>query len=676
MTEPASTPRPTPASTAADEPSDVRRLSGLYAGAIVAAVVTVLSVFISEGRAALTSPGALSAPHVRAEVGCADCHSASKPAAACGECHGPHPSTRAGHQEMRRQGKMSCITCHDSHRSDQGVALLKSGIAERYGNGWAVRSSEATGFRATKPVFVATVAASKCGGCHRLSDPRDAIFTCLDSATPGPAASRPTLCFDEHQTAANARKKKVARDGAWEAARVVLSNTPAAPASGRLGWLLLGLGAGGLVWTGRQLQLRYRKRSVGGRPTGGMVPAQVVRLPQINAATCLGCNACVDACPYNVIEMRSYIAEVARPDDCCGLTLCEQKCPNGSLVVREGEPIVDRPRVDEELQSAEVPGLFLAGDLTGLPLIKNAINQGAYAVRAIAKQLPKRKRGRSELDADVIVVGAGPAGLSAALEAKSQGLSVVVVEQGSVASSIQSFPRGKLVFDQPLDVPLVGELWLEESTKEELLSQWLRIVRRHNLDIREGTRVIQIAPFEDASGFRVQTRTEDGSEKELRGQRVVLAIGRRGTPRRLDAPIEDAALSQVFYGISDASSFAGSKVLVVGLGDSALEAAVALCHQPDTHVTVVHRGQDFRRGTPRNIAALKTAAERGKVDLRFETVVTKVSKDRVTLSTRGVESSLSVDATVVLIGALAPWPFLERIGIRRPTEGRNSNGAT
>ena len=563
---------------------------------------------------------------------------------------------------MRNAGKMNCVTCHDSHRSDQGVALLSGGVAERYGNGWSVRSEVATGFSADKPVHVATIDAKVCSECHALADPRDAIFVCL---SPGGATSGATLCFDEHQTAASAGAESVPRDGAWEAARLVLKQTPPAPPTARGSWLLFGLFCGALVWTSRQAQLRFRTRRRSAVAPEGMRPAQVVRLPQINATTCLGCNACVDACPYNVIEMRSFIAQVARPDDCCGLTLCEQKCPNGSIVVRDGEPILDRPRVDDALQSVEVPGLFLAGDLTGMPLIKNAINQGAHAVRGAARQLAKGKRKRAATDCDVLIVGAGPAGLSAALEAKNLGLSALVLEQGSVASSIQSFPRGKLVFDQPLDVPLIGELWLEEATKEELLSKWLRIVRKEALEIREHRRVVAVTP-EAAGTFVVRATDPEGVESALRCGRVVLAIGRRGTPRRLAAPIADDALNQVFYGISDAKSFSGARVLVVGLGDSALETAVALSHQPGTHVTVAYRGTEFRRGKPRNVAALRAAQKQGRVDLSFETEVTRIDPGRVTLRRAGIESELHVDAVVVLIGTLLPWPFLESIGVHRP----------
>src|SRR5262249_43486491 len=212
---------------------------------------------------------------------------------------------------------------------------------------------------------------------------------------------------------------------------------------------------------GHAIAARRRKRSKDDAANPMLKPAARVRLPQINANTCLGCYACVDACPYDVLEVERYVAVLARPEACCGLTLCEQRCPNGSLQITDGDPIGDRPRLGDDLDSPDVPGLYLAGDITGLPLIKNAIHQGAHAVTKIAAELGKGT-GRADGALDLIIVGAGPAGISAALKAKELGLSFAVIEQGNVAQSIQSFPRGKLVFDQPLELPVSGKLWLKE----------------------------------------------------------------------------------------------------------------------------------------------------------------------------------------------------------------------
>jgi thioredoxin reductase len=233
-----------------------------------------------------------------------------------------------------------------------------------------------------------------------------------------------------------------------------------------------------------------------------------------------------------------------------------------------------------------------------------------------------------------------------------------VVEQGDLAQSIQSFPRGKLVFDQPLSVPLVGDLWLAESTKEELLRQWTRIVRTQRLPLRTHHRVTDITAEEH--GFSVRC---DGREAPFRAANVVLAIGRRGTPRRLDVPVAPAMVSSVHYSLADARSFAHRACVVVGLGDVAMEAALGLSYVPGTRVIVLARGTDFRRGKARNIEAMRTAEAAGRLEIRWGTEVAEVREGEVVLADgQGV---LAADAVFVMVGSIAPWAFLDRVGVRR-----------
>lgn len=397
-----------------------------------------------------------------------------------------------------------------------------------------------------------------------------------------------------------------------------------------------------------------------------MRAATRVRLPTIDATTCLGCYACVDACPYDVLEVRRYVAVVARPEACCGLTLCEQRCPNGSLRISEGEPVADLPRLSPDLESVDVPGLHLAGDVTGLPLIKNAIYQGAHAASRIAAALDRAPAGGSGAGLlDLLVVGAGPAGISAALRAKELGLRFEVLEQASVAQSIRSFPRGKLVFDQPLDLPAVGTLWLEQCTKEELLAKWLRIVRSERLPIREGTRLVALER-DPQSGVFVATTDPGGGDdpSAIRARRVLLAIGQRGTPRRLDVPIPPELESRVHYHLADARAFAGKRVLVVGLGDVAMEAAIALARQPGTSVTVSYRGSGFRKGKARNIDELRRLADARRVTLAFESTVAELDEGGAHLATPGGRVRIECEAVLVLIGSLPPRDLLRAAGIR------------
>lgn len=655
------------------ETSDVTRFRGLLPAAAVGAVVAFTLAVWAGGLPALRSPGGQSRPHRLAKLECGSCHTAQgQPKDACRRCHGELPSARLAHQELREKGELGCTSCHAIHRADEGVAFTPDGAVIRYGTGWErALTGEQTRFRPTKTVSVPLVPARACGKCHDLERQDDPIRECLIEGQRSP--ERSSVCFDEHRAVSGLAGvgAKVApgatteRDAAWEAAREVASRGAGAArggvASSPFGIAGSGFGAALLVFGGLRLSARRRarRREQARRQLGVVQPAAVRRVPQVDVATCLGCYACVDACPYDVLEVRRYVAVVARPDDCCGLTLCEQRCPNGSLVVSDGAPIDDRPRVKDTLESVDVPGLYLAGDLTGLPLIRNAINQGAHAVREIAE-----RQGRArDLDLDLIIVGAGPAGISAALEAKARGLTAKLLEQATVAASIKSFPRGKLVFDQPLGMPMVGDLWLEESTKEELLGKWLRIVRRAELDLCEGLRVTRVERQREA--FVVTALGEDGAERTYRARNVLLAIGRRGSPRRLDVPIAEAAESRVFYSLVDARALAGQRVVVVGLGDTAMETAIALARQPDTRVTLVYRGSGFRRGKARNIDEVKRLVGQGRVRLAFDSTVARVEPDHVVLRTTAGQERVDADAVFVLIGAILPWEFLGAVGVRR-----------
>jgi thioredoxin reductase len=632
---------------------------------------------------------------------------------ACAGCHGAHPSARPGHQRLAAaQGFVGCAGCHTIHRGDQGVAFTPDAPPIRFAPG-SERELDGPAFHPPRPATVPLVTAGSCKGCHALDAPADPIARCLLPGQERFGDARPIVCFDEHQDALPS-DRAVAGGGdrgggrgrgfdpneprppepsgtpprggvcagqhgtdralAWDAARSVASSDPVlgagATSSGRPAlWLGAGLAAAALVLGGVRggaaARARLRRKKTG--PTQAMLaPAARVRLPQIDVTTCLGCYACVDACPYDVLEIERYVAVLARPEACCGLTLCEQRCPNGSLKITDGEPIGDRPRLSDALESLDMPGLFLAGDVTGLPLIKNAIAQGAAAVGRIARSLQGAARAPDGV-LDLLIVGAGPAGISAALMAKDLGLRFEVLEQGSVAQSIKSFPRGKLVFDQPLELPVAGKLWLRESTKEELLTQWMRIVRQERLPIRQDTRMASLA--KDGDVFRVVGAPRDGGpEVTLRARRVLLAIGQRGQPRRLPFELSTEVESRVHYHLADARSFEGKRVIVVGLGDVAMEAAIALGRQPSTTVVVAYRGTSFRRGKSRNIEELKRMADSGRVSMLFETEITEITPDSVLLRGPGGPRTLPYDAVLVMIGNIPPWNTLRGAGVRTHAE--------
>jgi thioredoxin reductase len=568
---------------------------------------------------------------------------------------------------------MRCATCHAIHRTEQGVTFT-DGDAIHFAPGveTPVRGAD---FHPSSPTTVALVSTSPCAKCHDLAGARDPIARCL---LPDRSLA---VCFDEHQpalapllakrptappkTGVCSAQHTLDRPLAWEAAREVAATGSITAARGGpfggFAWLSVGLAAAAIAWGGaRGADAIARRRRRSSEPGDAMVkPAARVRLPQINTNTCLGCYACVDACPYDVLEIERYVAKVVRPEACCGLTLCEQRCPNGSLVITDGDPIGDRPRLSDALESEDTKGLYLAGDITGLPLIKNAIRQGAHAADRIGESLADSTRDDSALD--LLIVGAGPAGISAALRAKELDLHFEVIEQGSVAQSIQSFPRGKLVFDQPLELPITGKLWLKESSKEELLGHWLRLVRKEKLPIRENTRVTSIERA-DRACFRVTVAPRDGGpSEERRARRVLLAIGRRGTPRRLPFDLDPAVEGRVHYHLADARSFEGQRVVVVGLGDVAMEAALALAGQPSTVVTVVHRGGGFSRGSTRNIEAVQRLVASGRIALHLDASIATIDPERVEL-TDG--TTLRYDGVFVLIGTIPPWDTLRAAGVR------------
>jgi thioredoxin reductase/NAD-dependent dihydropyrimidine dehydrogenase PreA subunit len=663
--------------------TDVARGRAMIAAASAAFVGFGLAAIAAPPGGGYLSPGALSPPHARAGLACGACHvdgfskrtdQALVPSSACTACHGEHAPRRPGHARAMASGAMRCATCHEVHRGEEGVVFEPGLPPKHYATGVEREDTSATSYRADHPVTVALVPVAACAGCHDAAWAVDPAARCF---RPG---ERVSSCLDEHQaplpldrpsaraTGVCAAQHTSDRPAAWDAALAVARETPL-PDPGRRGgapwlWAIVAAAAACLAWIGARaapalLARRRAARARAAQPAITAPPARV-RLPQIDVTSCLGCSACVDACPYDVLEVDKYVAVVARPEACCGLTLCEQRCPNGSLRITEGEPVGDRPRIDAALESEDVPGLYLAGDITGLPLIKNAIAQGARTVDAIAKA----RRGRGAAGAlDLVIVGAGPAGLSAALRAKELGLAFEVVEQGSVAQSIKSFPRGKLVFDQPLELPVEGSLWLEESTKEELLSHWLRIVRREKLPVVEDTRVVEVAKRGEL--FHVATQPKDGgSRTERRARAVLLAIGQRGTPRRLPFELDSAVEARVHYHLFDAQSFAGKRVIVVGLGDVAMEAAIALARQPETRVTIVHRGPTFTRGKSRNIAEVKRLAEGGRVALRFSTEIAALSRQAASLCAGGAPESVPYDAVMVLIGSIPPRATLARFGVR------------
>ena len=383
--------------------------------------------------------------------------------------------------------------------------------------------------------------------------------------------------------------------------------------------------------------------------------------PVIDAVRCIGCGSCVKACPeqpeHHVLGLIGNKAQLVSPSDCIGHGACRSACPVEAitLVFGSAQRGIDIPLLSPNFEST-VPGIFIAGELGGMGLIRNALSQGMQAVNAIHKHRPKA-RGTGALD--VLIVGAGPAGFAASLTAMSHGLKFATVEQDSLGGCVFQYPRAKMVMTSPVTLPLVGRLRFGHTSKEALLEFWRGVERKMNLPMRYGERVESIG--REGDGFLVRT-----TRGEHRAASVLLAIGRRGTPRKLDVPGEE--LPKVVYRLVDPEQYKGQDVLVVGGGDSALEAAASIAENGGRQVTLSYRGDAFSRAKPRNRERVAAAARSGRLQVLLESQVRRIGPASVVLAFQGRDLDLANDAVIVSVGGILPAEFLQKVGVQVETK--------
>lgn len=389
------------------------------------------------------------------------------------------------------------------------------------------------------------------------------------------------------------------------------------------------------------------------------IGAQPVSLhPKIDPGRCIGSGACTTVCPEkDVLAVIDGKARVVNPTSCIGHGECLRACPVDAIALVLGTERrgVEIPLVSSTFET-NVPGLYVVGELGGMGLVYNATTQAIQALRAIGRSLPPRRGDALQ----VLIVGAGPAGLAASLAAKEQGLWFVTVDQESLGGTVLHYPRHKIIMTRPVTLPLYGPLQITEVSKEALLARWEEIVARTKLhdELRTGVRVDKVVRGPDGI-FEVTT-----SQGPIRAQRVVLAMGRRGTPRKLGIPGEE--LGKVTYRLLEPERYAGARTLVVGGGDAAVEAAVAL-GQAGASVTLSYRGAVFDRIKKKNQQSLDKAVAAGKVALLLRSTPLEIGPTEVALDVEGARQVLRNDYVLIFAGGVLPTAFLEAAGVEVKT---------
>ncbi len=374
--------------------------------------------------------------------------------------------------------------------------------------------------------------------------------------------------------------------------------------------------------------------------------------PVIDLDTCIKSGACVAVCPEkDILGIVNGRATLINASHCVGHGACFHNCPVEAitLVIGTEKRGVDLPHVNQEFET-NMPGIYIAGELGGMGLIKNSVEQGQAAVENIVRAGINKNASTY----DLIIIGAGPAGISASLMAKKHGLNFLTLDQDTLGGTVFSFPRSKIVMTSPMDLPLHGKVKLFDTSKTELLQLWQTVLSQNNIQITENTKVESIVP--EGTHFKVVTNKGDS----FNTQKVLLAIGRRGTPRKLGIPGE--TLEKVAYRLLEPENISGKKVIVVGGGDSAIEAALSLAEQ--NNVVISYRSEAFGRLKPKNREKLTEAINKGILNVKYKSNLVKLEPENAVMATADEgQLVLENDLVYIFAGGELPTEFLQKAGV-------------
>jgi thioredoxin reductase/Pyruvate/2-oxoacid:ferredoxin oxidoreductase delta subunit len=393
--------------------------------------------------------------------------------------------------------------------------------------------------------------------------------------------------------------------------------------------------------------------------------------PHIDTSHCIGCATCTTVCPEgDVLAMLAGQAVIVNGYKCIGHSLCAEACPVGAITMVMASPSMsaDMPHLTPEYETS-IRNMFIVGELGGLALIKNAINQGRDCVDTIATRIPRLRAGNPGSNIlDVLIVGAGPGGFSASLRSIERKLNYLTVDEGEFGGTVAKYPRQKIVLTSPVELPIYGKFKKTELSKEDLLAIWKQVLSKVDFKFRSGEKVEEIKKGEDGV-FTVMT-----TKGLHRARTVVLAIGKGGSPRKLGVKGED--LPKVMYRLIETDHYVNRNILIVGGGDSAVEAAMGLAQQVGNKVTLSYRKPGFTRLKDRNEKRIQESMEKGKVKVVFNSRLAEFTEKSAILDVGGKLQEIPNEFVWIFAGGEPPTAFLRKVGVKVGNRDMTTEGSS